>query len=215
MTGQRYMLYYDRATSAFVTHVMLEELGVAYDLQHVDTGSDAHETAAFRRINPNMLLPTLGLPDGRTFGECGATLLMLGDLHPESGMVPRIGEPDRPFFLQWLFALATTGHTTIRRYSYPSEYTTRTEAEPATSEAAWRQIDRFLTIIDDVIAGDPWFMARGFGPLDIYTVMVLLVVPAERWDSVLAGRPKLRRLLAAAHERDSINRLFAFYFGDA
>ena len=44
MSSQPYRLYYDRMTSAFVPHVMLEEMGVDYELVHIDTGVDAHET---------------------------------------------------------------------------------------------------------------------------------------------------------------------------
>ena len=211
MAGEAIKLYFDYQTSAFVPHVMLEELGAGFELVHVDTTVDAHERPDFRRLNPNMLLPTLGLPDGRTFGENGAILLTLGDLHPESGLVPREGDPDRPFFLQWLFALATTGHTTIRRFSYPSEYTTRPDAEPATREAAWAQLLRFLDALEEAISGDPWFMARGFGPLDIYTVMVCIVLTPDMQAEVFASRPRLERLFRATHARETVKRLWSFY----
>lgn len=206
-----YKLYFDYQTSAFVPQVMLDELGAPYDLVHIDTTVDAHEQPDFRKLNPNMLLPTLGLEDGRTFGENGAILLMLGDLHPDSGMVPRVDNADRPFFLHWLFALATTGHTTIRRYSYPDEYTTWNAARAATTEAAWTQILHFFDALDDAIAGDPWFMARGFGPLDIYTVMVCIILTREMQEQVFSTRPKLARLFHATHARETVRKLWDFY----
>ena len=213
MSSQPYRLYYDRMTSAFVPHVMLEEMGVDYELVHIDTGVDAHETEEFRAINPNMLIPTLGLPDGRTFGENGAQLVMLGDLHPESGMVPRIGDEDRPAFLQWLFAIATTGHTTIRRYSYPEEYSTRYDAQDSVSEAAYRQLTRFYSVLDGVISGEPWFLPRGFGPLDIYTILILIPFEGDALADILNTRPSLARLHAATHARPTVERLWNFYFG--
>lgn len=213
MPNRTYRLYYDRQTSAFVPHAMLEELGVDYELVHVDTSADAHETPEFRAINPNMLIPTLALPDGRTFGENGAILIMLGDLHPDSGMVPAMDDPDRPAFLHWLFAIATTGHTTIRRYSYTEEYTTRLDAQDGTREAALSQLLHFYSVLDDAIAGDPWFLARGFGPLDIYTIMVLIPFSGDELAEILRGRPALARLHAAAHERPTVKRLWEFYFG--
>jgi glutathione S-transferase len=211
MADAPYTLYYNTLTSAFIPHVMLDELGVEYELVHVDTRGGAHRTPEFRKLNPNMLVPTLGLADGRTFGENGAILIMLGDLHPESGLVPRIEEHDRPFFLHWLFALATTGHTTIRRYSYPDKYTTLPDAEAAIRDAAWSQLERFFDALEDAITGDPWFMARGFGPLDIYTVMVCIVLVNGKQEDVFATRPKLGRLHAAAHRRGTVRRLWDFY----
>lgn len=209
--SQAYTLYFDFLTSAFVPHVMLDELGVAYELVNIDTTIDAHETPEFRKLNPNMLVPTLGLPDGRTFGENGAILLMLGDLHPTSGLVPGIKDTDRPFFLHWLFALATTGHTTIRRFSYPEEYTVDPTAQSATTDAAWRQLIKFFDAVENAISGDPWFMDRGFSPLDIYTIMVCIILTGDLRDEVFATRPKLERLYLATHGRDTVQRLWDFY----
>jgi len=207
----KYTLYFDFLTSAFVPHVFLDELGAEYELAQVDTTVDAHETPEFRALNPNMLIPTLGLPDGRTFGENGAILLMLGDLHPEGGLVPKIEDSDRPFFLHWLFALATTGHTTIRRFSYPEEYTVDPSAQSATSDAAWLQLSKFFDALEEVISGEPWFMERGFGPLDIYTIMVCIVLTGDLLDEVFATRPKLKRLYLATHGRGTVRKLWDFY----
>ena len=206
-----YRLYFDYPTSAFVPHVMLEELDVPYELERIDTFAKAHRAPEFRKINPNMLIPTLGLSDGRTFGENGAIVLMLGDLHPDSGLVPNVEDADRPFFLHWLFALATTGHTTMRRFSYPDEYTTRSDAELATREAAWAQLLKFFDALEDAISGEPWFMARGFSPLDIYTVMVCIILTKELKEEVFAARPKLEALYRATHARDTVCQLWDFY----
>ena len=213
MPTRPYRLYYDRMTSAFIPHVMLEELGVEFELVHVDTGAGEHKAEAFRAINPNMLIPTLSLPDGRTFGENGAQLVMLGDLHPESGMAPQLEDSDRPVFLHWLFAIATTGHTTMRRYSYPEEYTTRRDAEEGTRDASFGQLMRFYSVLDDAISGEPWFLPRGFGPLDIYTILILIPFSGEALKEVLSTRPKLARLHAATHARPTVKRLWEYYFG--
>lgn len=212
MSDGTYTLYYDLRTSAFVPHVMLEELGVPYALERVDTSIDAHETPEFRAINANMLIPTLALPDGRTFGENGAILLMLGDRHPGTGLVPLPDDHDRPAFLHWLFALATTGHTTIRRYSYCDEYTTRHDALDGTREAADAQLRRFWAVLDHAIAGDPWFLPRGFGPLDIYTAMILIIYAPPELEQLFAERPALGRLHKAVHQRPSVRKLWRFYF---
>jgi len=209
--SHHYTLYFDYLTSAFVPHVMLDEIDAKYDLAQIDTTIDAHETIAFRALYPNMLIPTLGLPDGRTFGENGAILLILGELHPESGLVPQTDDIDRPFFLHWLFALATTGHTTIRRYSYPEEYTVDPSAQSATTDAAKLQLFRFFDALEDAISGNPWFMKRGFGPLDIYTIMVCIVLTGDIREDVFATRPKLKRLYWATHRRETVRKLWEFY----
>ena len=208
-----YKLFYDKGTSAFVPHVMLEELGVDYRLERIDTSAKEHRVDAFRRINPAMLLPALQLPDGRTLGENGAILLELGERHPSKGLVPQVGEPDRPQFLQWLFALATTGHTTFRRRAYPAEYTTIADASDGTREAADRQVSGFLDVLESVVRGSPWLMERGFSALDIYFANLLCFYsPAER-STEMARYPKLHELNLALFRRKTVARLSTFYFG--
>lgn len=187
-------------------------MDVPYDLVRVQTrGETEHRTEAFQKLNPNMLLPTLRLPDGRAMGENGAIILALGELFPRSGLVVAQGEVDRPAFLHWLFALATTGHTTIRRWSYPDAYTTAQSATEGTRAAAWRQTEEFFDVLETVISGDPWLLQRGFTALDIYVAFICLILAPETASQVFALRPKLGALCKAAFEQPGFRELWEFY----
>ena len=71
---------------------------------------------------------------------------------------------------------------------------------------------RFYSVLDSAISGDPWFLARGFGPLDIYTAMILIPFAGDELAEIFETHPALGRLHAAVHARPTVKRLWEFYF---
>ena len=54
-------LYYFPSNASFAPHVLLQELGVPFQLRLVDRDRDEHKSPEFLKLNPNGLLPALGL----------------------------------------------------------------------------------------------------------------------------------------------------------
>ena len=52
-------LYYYPLNASFPPHVVLEALGVDYELRLVDRKSNAHKTSDYLRLNPTGRIPTL------------------------------------------------------------------------------------------------------------------------------------------------------------
>ena len=212
MAADGYALYWDHKTSAIVPHVMLLELGVLFETIRIDTGANEHKQPDYLKINPNGLVPALCLPDGTAFGETAAILIMLGDRHPETGLVPTIDDGDRAKFLHWLIALATTGHTTLRRHCYPDGYTTRHDALDGMNEASGEQLDYFFEVLEAAIEGSPYFLKRGFGPLDIYLSMLLKFFDGR--EALFEKRKKIAAIYEASTARRSFQKVFDLHFCD-
>lgn len=104
-----YTLYWERLSGAIAPQVMLELVGADYGLRHVDMAADEHRGPACTALCPSQRVPALTLPDGTTIGETAAIILTLGERHPEAGLVPGQGDPDRAAFLYWLTFMATIG----------------------------------------------------------------------------------------------------------
>lgn len=69
--------------------VALEELGLDYEVKHVDLASDEQKQDWFLALNPNHKIPVLE-DDGRVIWESGAILLHLGENHdPEGRILPK------------------------------------------------------------------------------------------------------------------------------
>ena len=199
MVEAMYTLYWERLSGAIAPQAMLEEIGADYRRIPVDMTAGEHRGSAFRGINPAMRVPALRMPDGVVIGETAAIALVLGERHPEAGLVPAAGDADRATFLFWLMAMATGGYPVFSRAWHPEQFTLDDSANETVSLVALRQLDEFFAIVDGVIAGKPYFLPRGFSALDIYLTML------TEWMSdkpaLFAANPKLARLCGAVAER--------------
>ena len=52
-------LHYYPGTAAMTPHVLLQEMGVPFELVLVDRVADAHKTRDYLKLNPNGLIPVL------------------------------------------------------------------------------------------------------------------------------------------------------------
>jgi glutathione S-transferase len=81
---------------------LLEELGAKYEIAYTNIprmdGSGAVDAA---NPHPDKKVPAL-VHDGALVTESIAIMLYLTDLHPEAGLAPRVGDPQRGAYLSWL-----------------------------------------------------------------------------------------------------------------
>jgi glutathione S-transferase len=94
-------LHYFPGNASMAPHMLLEELGVPYELSLVDRTKQAHKSPAYLELNPNGLIPVL--VDGElVLYETAAICLHLVDTHPAAGLAPALGSGDRAHFYKWL-----------------------------------------------------------------------------------------------------------------
>ncbi|TXD69056.1 glutathione S-transferase, partial [Mitsuaria sp. TWR114] len=117
-------LYYFPSNASFAPHVLLQELGVPFQLRLVDRDRDEHKSPEFLKLNPNGLLPALR--DTRqgelVLFETAAILLHLADTHPEAGLMPPLGSAERAHAYKWLMWLTNTLQPTVITYYYPDRF---------------------------------------------------------------------------------------------
>src|SRR5205823_1034819 len=100
------------STASMVPHILLEELGVAYERVPVDRANNEHKSPAYLRLNPNGLIPVL-VDGDLVLYETAAIVLHLCDQHPEAGLAPPLGSADRSHFYKWLAWLTNTLQATL------------------------------------------------------------------------------------------------------
>ena len=97
-------LYTWPTPNGFKVSILLEELGLPYNVIPVDIGKGAQFEPEYLKLNPNNKMPTIvdnEGPDGRPYAvmESGAILIYLADKHGK--FLPKGGEA-RYDVLQWL-----------------------------------------------------------------------------------------------------------------
>jgi glutathione S-transferase len=203
-------LYYHPTDASMAPHMLLEELGVPFELQLVDRANEAHKSEAYLRLNPNGLIPVL--VDGDTvLYETAAILLHLADRHPQSALVPALGTAERAHFYKWMFWLSNTLHATLMLYFYPERWASPDHVHGATTVKARAEarVGGLLDLLDAEMArhGQPWLLGVGYSALDPYLLMLC------RWTRMF-GRPArtlphlspyLERMLA----RPAVQRAYA------
>ena len=163
--------------------LMLEEIGLPYEVVPVDTSKGEQHAPAFRAINPNGKVPAIVDTEGpagkeaRVF-DSGAILLYLGE---KTGRL--IGAPaDRPELLSWLFFIASglgpfSGQAVHFQHAAP-------EKLPYAVNRYRREVERHYEVLDAHLKGREFIVGKEFTIADISAWGWL-----DRAGRVLPGEP--------------------------
>lgn len=199
-----YKLYFSAGAASLCVHQTLLELGVAHELIAVDLKAGAQKQAQYLALNPNGVVPTL-IVDGRPHYEAAALLLLLAERHPERGLAPMPGSPERAIYLQWTLHLANTLQPAFRHWFYPDEIAGAEHSDRVKKEAQARIEACFDRINAHLADNGPLMLGSAFSVLDLYAVMLMrwsrnMPAPATEWAACRAlvervkARPSWKRL---------------------
>ena len=200
-------LHYYPSNASMAPHMLLEELGLRYELVLVDRTVGAHKSPEYLKLNPNGLIPVLE-DGGLVLYETAAICLHLVDSHPHAGLAPALGTPQRAHFYKWLMWLTNTLQASLSVYFYPERWADGDDAIAQVRAHAETRIVGLLEQLDAELARHrgPWLLGEGYSVLDPYALMLC------RWTrgfekparSLPALGPYLQRVLA----RPAIRRAF-------
>jgi len=200
-------LLYSPGKANLAPHILLEELGVPFELQLVDTDRAQHRSAEYLKLNPNGLIPVL-LDGGLVLYETAAICLHLADTHAAAGLAPPVGSPERAQFYKWLSWMSTTLQPTLIAYYYPERWVDAGNADGAAQvkRQAEARIAPLLDQLEAQLAShtDPWLLGGHYGACDPYALMLC------RWTRGFArparSLPRLGAYLQRLLERPAVRR---------
>lgn len=168
-------LHYFPGNASMTPHLVLEELGVPFELKLVDRANNAHKSPDYLKLNPNGLIPVL--IDGElVLYETAAILLYLVDAFPERGLAPPPGTIERAHFTKWLVWLAASLQSQMPFYFYTDRYLAPGNASGIAElkAAITAKIESLIDQLEAQLAshGGPWLMGERFSALDPYTLML-------------------------------------------
>ena len=166
-------LHYYPSNASMAPHMLLETLGVAYDLQLVDRTRNAHKDPEYLKLNPNGLIPIL-IDGDLVLYETAAICLHLVDTHPQAGLAPAVGTPARALFYKWLVWLTNTLQAALILYFYPERWADTKEAIAQVKAHAEAKIGTLLDQLEAELArhGKPWLLGETFSAVDPYALML-------------------------------------------
>ncbi len=201
-------LHYFPSNASMTPHMVLEELGVPYELVLVDRTKNAHHAPGYLKLNPNGKIPVL-VDGDLVLYETAAITLHLADTHAGAGLAPPLGTAERAHFYKWLMWLSNTLQAEMPLYFYSDRWADNPEGTAAVKRHAEAHIAAMIDQLEAELAkhGGPWFLGAQYSVLDPYVLMLC------RWTRGMARPartlpqlgPYLQRLLA----RPAVQRAYA------
>jgi glutathione S-transferase len=189
-----YALYYFPGNASLLPHMMLREIGAEFDLRLVDRSQNAQKSAEYLRLNPNGRIPVL-LDGDLVLFETAAVALHLADRHPEAGLAPALGTPERAQFYKWMAHLTNTPQAEFRAYFYPHEHVSDEAAAPRVKEAAEARLNGMFDRIAAQLGEGPWLLGERFSAADLFLFMLI------RWGRGMNRPPRALPNLDALAKR--------------
>ena len=189
-----YELHYYPGNASLLPHMALREAGVPFELRLVDRTRDAQHSAEYLRLNPSGRIPVLVQGDLVLF-EAAAITMHLADEHPEAGLAPPLGTPDRAQFYKWMVHLTNTPQAEYMAWFYPGQHTADQGTAEAVKQAAGERLHRMFDVIAGQLGDGPWLLGSRFSAADLFLLMLV------RWGRGMPRPPRDVPELAAHARR--------------
>jgi glutathione S-transferase len=191
-------LHYFPSNASMAPHILLQEMGIDFQLRLVDRNRNEHKSPEFLKLNPNGLLPVLCDGD-LVMHETAAILLHLADTHPQAGLVPAVGGAERAMTYKWLMWMTNTLQPALIAYYYPERWVA--EGNTAGTAEVKAQAEARIGALLDLLAaeferhGGPWLLGDRYSLLDPLAFMLC------RWTRGFGHPARARPALGAFLDR--------------
>ncbi len=197
-----YRLYYYPSNASLAPHMLLEELGVPYELELVDRSVEAQKSAEYKQLNPQGLIPTL--VDGElVLWETSAILLHIAD---RAGFAPELGSVERAQYYKWLVHLSNTIQSEYLLYYYPERHADNAAGAAMVKAHAEALLTERFARIDAQLGDGPYLLGERLSAADFLLLMLV------RWGRGMTQKPRdlpnIGKHTARLLERPSVIRAF-------
>ncbi|HYP90952.1 MAG TPA: glutathione S-transferase family protein [Polyangiaceae bacterium] len=223
-------VYFHHTPNPMKVVLLLEELGLPYELRPVDMFAGQQHQSAYRAINPNGKVPAI-VDDDRVVFDSNAILLYLAE---KSGRL--LGDAGgRGALLSWLLFTATG----LGPFCGQAVHFTRVHQDSAYATNRYlREVERHFTVLDKRLAQSPYLAGPAYTIADIAAFCWIdwadrnqLVLVDEgawarwsrlrRWFLEIAQRPAVLRARSAgkdlplktAFDEETLRSLFPQNYG--
>lgn len=189
-------------TCALSVHVVLEWLGVSYDLEVM--ARRANRSERYRAINPSGQVPALLLDDGRVLTEAAAILVYLSDLHPEAELGNGTDLYSRYELAELLSFLTGEVHVAFKPYFQPARFLADESLFRALQDQAFVVLNPMLRRLDSKLEGVKFILNDRRSVADPYLYVLLRWV--DNAPQGISPYPELARYRRALEQDGAVLR---------
>ncbi len=202
-----YILYGGKYTRAMGVQMVLEEAGLPYELREIDIVKQEHRSDEFLAVNPAGYVPALITPEGDTLHETAAIMLYLADRHQLYDLVPPPDSTKRGMFYAKFFYLCNDVQPSMKRYYYPSRFSTDPADAPRVKECAFKMAqDRWDIVERHLAENGPCHLGEKVGLADFY-MAVWAAFGFDDGYNIMDDHPAIRTCYAMVRDRPVIKPL--------
>jgi glutathione S-transferase len=198
-------LYWGPNTCAIEIAALLEEAGIPYTDERVDTANGAQRSEAFKAINPKGRLPALARDDGTVITEYPTIARWIARTRPEAGLVPEDAEAEMKASEMMDYTVSTIHGQGFRRIFFSQEFC-KDEAHRSAVKADGRAIvEEGFAILSRQLGDRPYAGGEHFSIADatiFYTTRWAKLTRIEMPANIAAladrvrSRPAFEKVLA-------------------
>ena len=189
-------LYYAPQACSLAPHIVLRELGLAFDPVRVDNRSKlTADGRDFLAINPKGYVAALELDNGQVLTEGPAILQYLADLQPKAGLAPANGSWERVRLQEMLNVISSVVHGGMA-------WLFSTAIDDAVKALFRERLFKRFALLDQTLVRQDYLLGGTFGVADAYLFSVLrwtegFAIDLQQW-------PGLERFQVRIGERRSV-----------
>ena len=213
MTATPVTFFHSPNSRSQVTHALLEELDVPYDMVALNMQADEQRTSEYLAINPMGKVPAIRHGEA-LITEQPAVMLYLADLYPEKNLAPSVDDALRGPYLRWMVFYGSCYEPAMMDRSQPER------APLPRKQCGYGSFDDVMNVLAAQLETGPWLLGERFTAADVlwglalnygFAFKLVLELPVFRAyvDRVLA-RPAVKRAaekdqaLAARHQDEAV-----------
>jgi GST-like protein len=165
----RLQLYSWPTPNGVKVSIMLEEIGLPYEVHAVNIGKNQTWTPEFLSLNPNGKIPAILDPDGPggaplALFESGAILLYLAE---KTGQLLPADPAGRYETIQWVFFQMAAVGPMFGQLGYFHKFAGREIEDKRPLERYRAEAKRLLGVLDTRLAGRKWIMGDAYTIADV------------------------------------------------
>ena len=162
-------LYFAPGACSLASHIALEESGLKYETQKIDTAAGQQRSPEYLAINPRGRVPTL-VVDGHVLTENVGILTYVAGAYPKAGIWPK-DTWHQAVAVSTMAWLSNTVHPAFAHMFRAQRYVDGDAAQEAVKAKGREMYWGFLKEIDGLLAGRKWAVGDHFTVVDGYLVV--------------------------------------------